>query len=105
MGFTEAGGVKTSKRKASDEGDKKAKKSAKDPNAPKKPVGGAWSCFMEATRPEAVAKAPGGSKDFAFISKYIKEKWDSLSDADEKPYEDKYATKKADYDKAMEASK
>lgn len=101
--FTKAGGViqkgaaalRTEKRKAKEGGGKKKK----DPNAPKKPVGGAYGCFLAEKRPE-FAKACTGQPITA-VTKMAADAWKKLSDAEKKPYESKYAKKMEEHKKAM----
>lgn len=68
---------------------------------PKKPVGGAYGIFLTEKRPE-YTKACVGQQASA-ISKMAGTAWKEFSGAQKKPYEEKYATAKAKYDKDMEA--
>merc|ERR1712187_458425 len=101
--FLAGGGVKekgvaalrTEKRKAKD-GKKK-----KDPNAPKRPGGGAYGVWLAENRPKIVSSLPQGHK-MTDVAKAAGEQWKALSDAAKKPYEAKYAKKQEEYEKAME---
>jgi len=88
-----AAALRTEKRKAK-EGKKK-----KDPNAPKKPAGGAYGQFLAEKRPE-FAKACTGQPVTA-VTKMASEAWKQLSDAQKKPYEAKYAKAAEEYKKAL----
>merc|ERR1711870_64190 len=104
--FLSGGGVKekgaaalrTENRKAND-GKKK-----KDPNAPKRPVGGAFGVWLAENRPKIVSSLPQGHK-ITDVTKAAGEQWKALSDAAKKPYEAKYAKKQEEYVKAMEEYK
>jgi len=102
--FLAAGGEKkVSKRKGKDDdgdGKKRAKKD-KDPNAPKRPAGGAFGCFLAAKRPTFQKSCAG--KPAVEVTKMAAEAWKTMSAADKKPYEDDYEVKKAKYEEAMKA--
>merc|ERR1712204_153776 len=88
--FLAAGGVKqkgaaalrTEKRKA------KEGKKVKDPNAPKKPVGGAYGCFLAAHRAEFQKACPG---DITGVAKLAGQKWKDLPETDKEKYNKEYA--------------
>lgn len=102
--FLDAGGEKqkglralrTEKRK---EKEGKTKK-GKDPDKPKKPAGGAYGIFVAENRERISAKLPKGSPATA-VSKPASAEWKKMSDADKKPYQDKYEKKKKEYEEAM----
>merc|ERR1719215_1498685 len=96
--FLDAGGVKQGKKRKGK--DSKPKKE-KDPDKPKKPVGGAYGCFLEKMRPEFAKQCTG--KAASAVSKMAGEKWKTLSATEKKPYEDAYAKKKKEYEEAMKA--
>merc|ERR1712061_473991 len=104
--FLVGGGVKekgvaalrTEKRKAKD-GKKK-----KDPNAPKRPGGGAYGVWLAENRAKIVSSLPQGHK-ITDVAKAAGEQWKALSDAAKKPYEAKYTKKQEEYVKAMEEYK
>merc|ERR1712113_20994 len=104
--FLAGGGVKekgvaalrTEKRKAKD-GKKK-----KDPNAPKRPAGGAYGVWLAENRPKIVSSLPQDHK-ITDVTKAAGVQWKALSDAAKKPYEAKYAKKQEEYEKAMEEYK
>lgn len=100
--------TRAAKRKANadagnaDGGDKGIpKRSKKDPNAPKRLVGGAFGCFLAANR-EAFAKQCPGSA-VTGVTKLASAKWKEASEADKKKYQRQYEDKKAAYEKAMES--
>mmetsp|Transcript_20957 Transcript_20957/g.33393 ORF Transcript_20957/g.33393 Transcript_20957/m.33393 type:complete len:220 (-) Transcript_20957:176-835(-) len=103
--FLASGGVKekgaaalrTEKRKAK-EGKLKKKK---DPNAPKRPAGGAYGVYLSENRDKIVKSLPAGHK-ITDVAKAAGEQWKALSAAAKKPYEDKYTKKQAEYIAAME---
>merc|ERR1719265_216121 len=103
--FLDAGGVKvkglvaqrTEKRKER-EGDKKKKK---DPNAPKKPIGGAFGVFLNENRQKIAKSLPAGHK-MTDVTKAAGEQWKKLSDAAKKPYQEKYEQKLEEFKAAME---
>jgi len=98
--FLAAGGEKkASKRKAKEEDEETKKRQKKDPNGPKKPVGGAFGCFLAANR-ATFQKACEG-KPVTEISKMAGEQWKKLSAEEKKPFEDEYETKKTAYAEAM----
>jgi len=88
-----AAALRAEKRKAK-EGKKK-----KDPNAPKKPVGGAYGQFLAEKRPEFTKKCEG--QPMTAVGKMAGEQWKLLSDAEKKPYEAKYAKKAEEYRQAL----
>merc|ERR1712190_555603 len=104
--FLAGGGVKekgvaalrTEKRKAK-EGKKK-----KDPNAPKRPVGGAYGIWLAENRPKILSSLPQDHK-ITDVTKAAGVQWKALSDAAKKPYEAKFAKKQEEYGKAMEEYK
>merc|ERR1712066_507078 len=104
--FLAGGGVKekgvaalrTEKRKAKD-GKKK-----KDPNAPKRPAGGAYGVWLAENRAKIVSALPQDHK-ITDVTKAAGAQWKALSDSAKKPYEAKYAKKQEEYEKAMEEYK
>ncbi|WVY93517.1 hypothetical protein V8G54_032605 [Vigna mungo] len=86
---------------------KKAKvekgKKVKDPNKPKRPPT-AFFVFLDDFR-KTFKEANPDSKDVKRVGKEAGEKWRSMSDEDKKPYLDKVAELKAEYEKAMESYK
>ena len=71
--------------------------------APKKPVGGAFGCYLAKHRQEFMQQCKG--QPATAVSKMAGEKWKALSAAEKKPFEDEYALKKKAYDEAMAAHK
>jgi len=99
--FEAAGGEKAPrKRKADKEGKGKKKK---DPNAPKKPAGGAYGRFLNKNRPAFTEQCKGQS--ITAVSKLAGAKWKALSAAEKEPFEKEYQIAQAAYTKAMEAYK
>lgn len=106
--FLDAGGEKvkgiraqrTEKRKERDGGKKK-----KDPNAPKRPVGGAFGIFLNENREKIIKSLPAGSNKSTDVSKAAGEQWKKLSAAAQKTYQEKYEKKKEEFEAAMEEYK
>merc|ERR1712217_548472 len=106
--FLAGGGVKekgvsalrTEKRKAKD-GTLKKKK---EPNAPKRPAGGAFGVWLAEKRSKIVSSLPQDHK-ITDVTKAAGVQWKALSDAAKKPYEAKFAKKQEEYKKAMEEYK
>jgi len=83
-----------------DVGNKRSfKKPKKDPNAPKRPAGGAFGCFLAANRKTFVKECPGDP--IAGVTKLASTRWKAASEADTKKYQKQYEEKKAAYEKAM----
>merc|ERR1711957_1101875 len=102
--FIDAGGEKTSKkRKAKDDEETEGKRKKKDPDAPKRPAGGAFGCFLAANRKKFMAACKG--QPITAITKMASEKWKIMNEAAKKPCEADYQLKKAKYDEAMAAYK
>ncbi|KAF2322443.1 hypothetical protein GH714_017068 [Hevea brasiliensis] len=98
---------KPSERKKATSTEPKAKKAKKEqksnnPNKPKRPPT-AFFIFMDEFR-KAFKEANPDNKDVKKVSKEAGEKWKSMTDEEKKPYVDKAAERKAEYDKAMEAN-
>jgi ABC-type transporter MlaC component len=85
--------LRAEKRKAK-EGKKK-----KDPNAPKKPAGGAYGVFLAAKRPEFMKACAG--QPITAVSKMAGEAWKKLSDTQKKPFQAEYAKKLEAYKTAI----
>ncbi|CAL0316280.1 unnamed protein product [Lupinus luteus] len=95
------------KQKSKEPNAKRAKtekvKKVKDPNIPKRPAT-AFFLFLEDFR-KAFKEANPDSKDVKRVGKEGGEKWRSMSDEEKKPYLDKFAELKIEYEKAMETYK
>ncbi|KNA04843.1 hypothetical protein SOVF_195910 [Spinacia oleracea] len=87
-----AGESKSKKRKLS---------KVKDPNMPKRPMSG-YFLFLEDFRKVYKEEHPD-SKGVKEVAKEAGAKWKSMTDEEKKPYQDKYAELKVEYEKAMEA--
>eukprot|EP00932_Pfiesteria_piscicida_P009301 SRR837773.20009.p2 GENE.SRR837773.20009~~SRR837773.20009.p2 ORF type:complete len:317 (-),score=181.91 SRR837773.20009:107-967(-) len=82
------------------------KKKVKDPEAPKKPVGGAYGMFSNEKRDEFVKKCEAkGEKGFGAVAKMTSEAFKLLTDAQKKPYADKFTKAMEEYKVAMAAYK
>jgi hypothetical protein len=68
---------------------------------PKKPAGGGYGFFLAEKRPEFTKACAG--KPASEISKLAGQAWKAFSDAQKKPYEEKYAVAKAKYEKDIAA--
>jgi len=86
--------LRSEKRKAKD-GKKK-----KDPNAPKKPSGGGYGVFLAENRAKITQSLPAGHK-MTDVAKAAGEQWKSLSEAQKKPYNDKFLKKQEEYQAAF----
>ncbi|KAL2938991.1 High mobility group B protein 7 [Bienertia sinuspersici] len=73
----------------------------KDPNMPKRPMG-AYFVFMEEFRKVYKEEHPD-SKGVKEVAKEAGARWKAMTDEEKKPYQDKAAELKAEYEKAMEA--
>lgn len=102
--FVAAGGVKTKGATALRTEKRKAKegklKKKKDPNAPKKPAGGAFGCFLAANR-AAFHKECGGP--VTKISKIASERWKAATEDEKDKYNKQYEAKAAAYKEAMKS--
>merc|ERR1711920_907164 len=76
----------------------------KDPNAPKRPVGGAYGVFMAENRQKIVSSLPKDHK-ITDVAKAAGVQWKAMSDAAKKPYEETFKKKQAEFTKAMEEYK
>ncbi|KAK9117810.1 hypothetical protein Scep_015903 [Stephania cephalantha] len=81
---------------------KKAKK-VKDPNMPKRPAT-AFFLFMDDFRKTFKEQNPD-KKNVSVVAKEGGEKWKSMTDEEKKPYADKAAELKTEYEKALEQHK
>ena len=79
------------------------KERKKDANAPKRPAGGAYGCYLEENRQRFMQQCKG--QPATAVSKMAGEAWKALTAEDRKPFEDMYGSKKKAYDKAKEAYK
>lgn len=102
--FVAAGGVKCKGAAALRSERRKAKEGMltkqKDPDAPKRPVGGAYGCFLAANRAEFQKECPGS---ITGVAKIAGEKWKALSAAEKEGYESEFARKTAAYQEAMKS--
>lgn len=98
--FLAAGGSRAAPKKRNAEGKVKGEKQGKDPNAPKMAVGGAYGVYLGENRESIIKSLPEGHK-ITDVAKKAGEMWKALSEAEKKPYEDKFAKKKEEYNAAM----
>lgn len=98
--FKDQGGVVAGRKR---KGEGKVKKE-KDPNAPKRPAGGAYGVWMAANRPTIVKSLPAGHK-ITDVAKKGGELWKVLSDAEKAPFQAEFEEKMKAYKKAMEEFK
>lgn len=75
-------------------------KKSKDPNAPKRPLT-AFFLFMDDFR-KAYKEANPDSKGVKMVAKEGGEKWKLMTDEEKKPYTDKAAELKAEFNKTLE---
>jgi hypothetical protein len=78
----------------------KASKKAKDPNMPKKPVGGAYGVYLAENRAKIAESLPKDHK-ITDVAKAAGDQWKNLSEDAKRPYEAKYVQKKGEYEKAF----
>ena len=98
--FLDAGGEKKKRKSSKDEdGTPSKRRKTKDANAPKKPAGGAYGCYLAKNRAAFTEQCKGLS--VTAVSKMAGEKWQKLSTAEKKPFEDEYAVKKKAYEEAL----
>lgn len=103
--FKAAGGeVSATKRKSKGDederpGKRRKMKKEKDLNAPKKPAGGAYGCYMDKHRSALIEECKG--QPITAISKLGGSRFKALSEAERKPYEEAYLAKKKAYEEAM----
>ncbi|XP_022762442.1 high mobility group B protein 7-like [Durio zibethinus] len=90
------------KRSSTESSPRKLKKlkKGKDPNAPKRPPT-AFFLFMDDFR-KSYKEANPDAKGVTGVAKEGGEKWKSMSEEEKKPYIDKAAELKAEYEKALE---
>merc|ERR1712060_875177 len=97
--FLAAGGEKAAIKRKSNDDDGASKKQKKDPDAPKRPAGGAYGCFIAKHRETFTKECEG--KPVTAISKLAGERWKELSAEDKTPFEEEYQAKFAAYQAAM----
>lgn len=97
--FLAAGGEKAAIKRKSNDDNGASKKQKKDPDAPKRPAGGAYGCFLAKHRETFTKECEG--KPVTAISKLAGERWKELSDEDKTPFEKEYVAKFAAYQAAM----
>merc|ERR1719410_723169 len=97
--FLAAGGEKAAIKRKNNDGTDSSKKQKKDPEAPKRPAGGAYGCYLAKHRETFTKECEG--KPVTAISKLAGERWKELSTEDRKPFEEEYEAKVAAYQAAM----
>merc|ERR1712232_1218494 len=104
--FLAAGGVveKGTRAKATEKRKEKEGKKKKDPNAPKRPAGGAYGQWLNANR-DAIRKQLPADHKITDVTKKASELWGKLSAAEKKPFEEKFQKLNEEYKKAMEEYK
>lgn len=78
----------------------KAKKKVKDADAPKRPAGGAYGCYLGDQREEIKKSLPSDHK-ITDVSKKAGELWKALPEAEKQKYEAMYKAKKDKFDAEM----
>merc|ERR1711977_288331 len=101
--FIEGGGEKTKGQRALRSEKRKARegKRAKDPNAPKKPSGGGYGVYLAENRAKIVKSLPAGSNQTTDVAKAAGAQWKALSDAEKKPFNDKFLKRQEEYQAAF----
>merc|ERR1712037_966768 len=97
--FLAGGGEKAAIKRKNNDDTASSKKQKKDPEAPKRPAGGAYGCYLAKNRESFTKECEG--KPVTAISKLAGERWKELSAEDRKPFEKEYETKFAAYQAAM----
>ena len=80
-----------------------SKRRKRDAEAPKKPLGGAFGCYLAKHRQAFMQQCKG--QPATAVCKMAGEKWRAFSVAEKKPFEDEYALMKKAYQEAMAAFK
>jgi len=101
--FLEAGGVKKGKVFKKDKALAKRKRK-QDANAPKRPCGGAYGCWLAANRATIAKSLPADHKVFD-VTKKAGAMWKELPAGEKKKYESEFAKKNEEYKAAMEEYK
>jgi len=73
----------------------------KDPKKPKRPVGGAYWCFISKNRAEIMKECPG--KSIAVVSRLASERWKQLNDVQRLPFDEEFQAKRARYQEEMKS--
>jgi len=98
--FLAAGGEKAAVKRKGKKGEEgAAKKRKKDPEAPKKPAGGGYGCYLAKHRAEFQEQTKG--QGITAVAKLAGEKWRQLSEEEKKPFEEEFTTKMEAYKAAM----
>ena len=100
--FLKGGGVieKGLAAQRSEKRKEKDGKKKKDPNAPKRPAGGAYGAFLAANREKIVKGLPKDHK-MTDVAKAAGVQWKALAEAAKEPYEATYQKKQAEFLAAM----
>ena len=70
---------------------------------PKRPVGGAFGCFLAKQRPRLISECKGGGgRLIPNVTKRAKAEWDQLSKEEQQVYEEEYQQKKEEYQQKKE---
>lgn len=104
--FKAAGGEikkadKSLKRKGNKSSGNVAKKMKVDPDAPKKPVGGAYGRFLAQHRAEFQKECEG--KPASAVSKVAGDKWKAMTEEEKKPFQEEFEKAMATYREAMKS--
>ena len=97
--FLEAGGEKKKRKSSKDEDGTPSKRRKTEDAKPKKPTGGAYGCYLAKNRAAFTEQCKGLS--VTAVTKVAGDKWQKLSTAEKKPFEDEYAVKKKAYEEAL----
>ena len=100
--FLAGGGEKTKGAAALRSEKRKARElKRKDPNAPKKPSGGGYGVYLAENRAKIVKSLPAGSNQTTDVAKAAGAQWKALSDAEKKPFNDKFLKRQEEYQAAF----
>jgi len=98
--FEAAGGEKKARKRKGQSGEEGAAKGMKkDPEAPKKPVGGAYGCFLAKHRAKFQEETKG--QGITAVAKLAGERWKQLSEEEKKPFETEFVAAMEAYRAAM----
>jgi hypothetical protein len=99
--FTDAGGEKKAIKRKGKEDEDDSKRRKKDPEAPKKPAGGAYGIFLAQNRAAFTEQCKG--QRATAVTKLAGDKWKALSEKEKEPFQKEYEKAMDTYKKAKEA--
>jgi len=98
--FEAAGGEKKAMKRKGQRGEERAaKRNKKDPEAPKKPTGGAYGCFLAKHRAKFQEETKG--QGITAVTKLAGERWKQLGEEEKKPFQMEFVAAMEAYRSAM----